>query len=355
MKAAATLITLVILVIIIISVGILLWLYLIGYFTQVKQAGETSTTKSLEVLSSCIKIEEAFQNKFFIRNCGSGVINNDTLNVYVDGELNSFDLNPSSIDGGKTGTINLKGIWGISIGTHSLRIVNPNAETSTYFEAQLPDSCVLALDFDEGSGTRTIDFSLYRNDGTLGNGSAWSIPTWVAGKHGEALNFNGSQIVNVSKSNSLNLTKITIEAWIRPIGPTGYDQAIVVKGADVYNLEFESYLNLSFVIRDVGYVIRGIDSDFKISWGVWQHVAVTYDGVNARFYLNGIEDIKSFPYGDINTNPPFEGDICIGCHNYWFFKGGNPSNTIYFNGIIDSVRVYDKALTPDETLNFRII
>jgi hypothetical protein len=103
-----------------------------GFFTQISQTGEVRTEKSLEVLSSCMKIEEAFQNKFFIRNCGNGLITNDTLNVYVDDELTGFDLDPVSIDGGKTGTITVSST--VSVGQHFLKITNPNTEASTYFE-----------------------------------------------------------------------------------------------------------------------------------------------------------------------------------------------------------------------------
>jgi len=134
MKAAVTLVTLVIIFAITVVIGLLMWLYLTGYFTQVKKAGEVGTERSLEVLSSCIKIEEAFQNKFFVRNCGNGVITDDSLNVYVDDELMNFDLDPVSIDGGKTGSITLNDVSSISVGQHSLRITNPNTEALTYFE-----------------------------------------------------------------------------------------------------------------------------------------------------------------------------------------------------------------------------
>lgn len=211
---------------------------------------------------------------------------------------------------------------------------------------------VLCLKFDEGYGTRTRDSSIYNNDGFLGNGSAWSIPIWVEGKYGKALNFNGSQFVNVSGSSSLSPTKITIEAWIKPngpvcVGPNCYDQAIVIKGDDVYTFAVDKFNNLSFGRRVDTTTNKYNESDFKIIWGTWQHVAVSYDGINARFYLNGVEDTKSLPYGDLYLASSWK-DVCIGCHNYWLANGGNPTTTDYFNGTIDSVRIYDKVLSQAE-------
>ncbi|NIO44377.1 MAG: hypothetical protein GTN36_02375 [Candidatus Aenigmarchaeota archaeon] len=167
MKAATTLITLTIVVAIVVSVGLMIWLYLSGFFSEVSRTGEVRTEESLKTLSSCMKIEEASKNKFFIRNCGNGVITNDTLNVYIDDELFDFDLEPSSIEGKKAGAIVLHGVGDMSEGQHSLKIINPNTEALTNFEAEILESLVLDLNFDEGSGNIAFDSSEYGNDGTI--------------------------------------------------------------------------------------------------------------------------------------------------------------------------------------------
>src|SRR3989338_9509033 len=65
--------------------------------------------------------------------------------------------------------------------------------------------------FNEGIGPYAGDSSGNRNQGTLTNG-----PTWVDGKRGKALSFDGSNdYVNVASSTSLNITNaITISGWI---------------------------------------------------------------------------------------------------------------------------------------------
>jgi len=65
----------------------------------------------------------------------------------------------------------------------------------------------------------------------------------------------------------------------------------------------------------------------------WVHVAATFDGTTARLYING-EEIGSgaFSFGN---NPTAE--MRIGSYN-------NDSPT--YNGDIDEVRIYNRALTP---------
>jgi archaellum component FlaF (FlaF/FlaG flagellin family) len=360
MKGAVDLITLIIVACMVVSIGLMLWFYLNSYYSQVSQTGEARTQRSLETLSSCMRIEEAFQNKFFIRNCGNGVITNNTLNVYVDGELINFNLTPSSIDGGKTGTLIVRS-WGLSVGQHALRITNPNFETSTLFEATLPDSCVLALDFDEGSGTMVYDSSPYHNGGNLANASAsytcgvnGACPSWVDGKLGKALYFDGKgDYVDISNSKSLNITKdITIEAWIKSSLNTNSinDMRIIVRKE--MNFEFQFYGETQNGLFDMkvqnssacGYECssEAVDIPNHAAF-TWHHFLGRRKGNLVELYVDGIlKGSDSNFLGDIKTS---DDDLNIGGTDW----GAN------FNGTIDSVRIYNKALTPDQTLNFRII
>ena len=231
MRGAVTLINLIIILAIVIAIGSMVWFFLSGFFTELRETGKESTQETLEVLTSCMKIEEAYQNKFFIRNCGKGVITNNSLNVYVDEELIDFDLNPISIGEGGTGAVILTDVGGISSGQHSLRITNPNTETLTDFEASVPlllESCVLALDFDEGLGTISYDKSGFGNDGTLYNRTTIcsdpptvGCPKWMDGKFGKTLSFDGHyDYVYIPLSSSLDITdgQISVGAWVKPMG-----------------------------------------------------------------------------------------------------------------------------------------
>jgi len=353
MKAAVTLITLIIIVSITISIGLLLWFFMGGYFSQVRLAGENRTQRGLEVLSSCMKIEEAFQNKFFIRNCGNGVITNNTLNVYVDDELFNFDLDPPSIDGGKTGTLNLKA-WGMSTGQHTLRITNPNTDIATLFEANLPDSCVLALDFDEGSGNIAHDLSGYNNHGTLYNGTTScygdNCPTWVDGKFGKAIKFDGIEdYINVPNSASLNVTEFTVIAWVYANSFLTYS-AIVSEsngggGGAWYWILYSPSGNLRAVIENSSGTST-TTSSILISTAKWYFTSIVVNSTHISLYVNdNLIGSSALTF----TPRPFNAPLLISGYQP-FFPGGTA-----WNGTIDELRVYNKALTPYETLNFRII
>jgi Concanavalin A-like lectin/glucanases superfamily len=66
----------------------------------------------------------------------------------------------------------------------------------------------------------------------------------------------------------------------------------------------------------------------------WSHVAVTYDGAKLRLYFDGAKTSSRAATGTIlrSTSP------------LWI--GGNRPYGEYFHGVIDEVRVYNRALTP---------
>ena len=70
--------------------------------------------------------------------------------------------------------------------------------------------------------------------------------------------------------------------------------------------------------------------------GAWTHVALTYNGSQLRLYVNGVQVASGAASGAIqsSTSP------------LWI--GGNQPYGEYFKGLIDDVRVYNRALTPAE-------
>ncbi len=87
--------------------------------------------------------------------------------------------------------------------------------TATTPDAPLtPPGLVGAWGFNEGTGPTTADSSGNGNLGTLVGGASWS----TQGRYGGALSFNGSNsLVQVADSASLDLTTaMTLSAWIMP-------------------------------------------------------------------------------------------------------------------------------------------
>jgi len=341
MHAVSKIIVIILILMIVVAIASLFWIFSSGLFSSVTQTGTSSISHITEVMSSCMRIESLYQNKIYLRNCGQGLITNDSLNIYIDDVPFSFNMTPSSINANELATIAMP-VWGISIGSHNLRITNPNTELIKTVESILPDSCVLSLDFDEGSGTIAHDSSVYHNDGILL--PVGSEPLWVQGKFGKALNFDGlNDIVYVQNGGGLNITNtITLEAWV--YAKKAQEQYVINKGD--YRLGFNSWPNLNFYFVNSSY----LDEDYIISLSSqpinkWLHIAATYNRYENKIRLYADGELKK-EEGGITGSPIATANNNLNISSF--------AGQYFFNGTIDSIRIFNKALTPDETVILRI-
>jgi chitodextrinase len=193
---------------------------------------------------------------------------------------------------------------------------------------------VAGYSFDAGSGTSVADVS--------GNGNTGSITaaTWVSGKYGGALSFNGSNArVGVPASTSLNVTSaMTLMAWIQPTASQSGWRTIMQREPDAYVLNAS---NANGPLRPSGGGTLGgsfqwVSGPTASPVNAWTHVALTYDGAVLRLYVNGTQVATTPAAGSIETttNP------------LWI--GGNSPYGEYFQGLIDEARVYDRALNATE-------
>lgn len=212
---------------------------------------------------------------------------------------------------------------------------------------------VLALSFNEVSGTVANDSSGNANSGSVAGA------TRVAGQtgFGGALSFDGiSSIVNVAHSASLALsTGMTLEAWVNPsanagVAPNGGWRTVILKERGIDSLAYALYGNdgNSNPSRPAGYIHNGItpgtDKEATagpaLPIGVWSHIAVTFDNSSIRLYVNGVLRSTFAAAGAIaaSTEP-----LRIGGNNVFSSPG-----TEFFAGLIDEVRVYNRALSAAE-------
>jgi hypothetical protein len=85
------------------------------------------------------------------------------------------------------------------------------------------------------------------------------------------------------------------------------------------------------------------ESKKDIKAGTWTHIAVTYDGKEKVFYINGEEDSKVSATGKIQMT-----DDSLGIAAEVRIPSRGDANQRYYKGIIDEVRISDIARTPDE-------
>jgi len=213
--------------------------------------------------------------------------------------------------------------------------------------AVVTDGLVSWWKFDETIGTNAAD-SQGSNDGTLTNGPAWTTTTAGAASSG-ALSFDGTDdYVSVPDDNSLDLTAaLTVEVWIKPTADqTNASVNIIDKDSITgYRLQFEKTTNIIEFSVGNGTQQRFWSANGSITPGSWHHVAMTLSGGTLRGYINSIEVGSLTGIGAITANGI---DLAIGA-----YRDGNAE---FFKGVIDDVRIYDRALTADEIeTNFNAI
>ncbi len=190
---------------------------------------------------------------------------------------------------------------------------------------------VAAYGFEEGTGTSVTDASGKSNVGTV-SGATWA----AAGRFGKALNFNGgSSMVTVTDSATLDLTTgMTLEAWVYPTTLSSSWTDIIFKSGDAY---FLMGTTPTSQFPDVGgsFATANAYGTSALPLNTWSHIAGSYDGTTMRFYLNGIQVSSRAQTGAIATST---GDLSIGGD-----AGGQ-----YWTGMIDEVRIYNRALTATE-------
>lgn len=197
--------------------------------------------------------------------------------------------------------------------------------------------------FDEGSGTTAFDSSGNNNNGTLING-----PTWIDGKYGKALSFDGlNDYVKINNSPSLqnaNAT-VTLSAWIYTKSSDAGSQMILLKRDHYEDKQWyfrlwyvNGALHLDFVIIDDTGTVRDATGTMPVLANQWNHVATVYDKYAqiVTLYLNGNGEIIPFPY----NMKSYSSNVYIGAQV--------PYSDSFFNGTIDEVKIYSRALSAGE-------
>lgn len=247
---------------------------------------------------------------------------------------------------------------------------NPNADWVLHlFPTPARDSSLVGhWNFEEGSGTTTADQSTNGNNGLL---LSHTIPIgWSNSPFGSScLDFNGvtatasNRVLAVSNSASLELTgAMTLTAWVNRRSLTNHGR-IVSKASG------RNPTTSGFALNEEGWwgnydgqwafqIASNLTTTCSVTvtnpgaiyHNQWVHLAGIYNpndqgGPSMRIYTNGVlgasktTGVPSQQYNNVNNR------VYIGASGTPF---GTFSQHNWFNGQIDEVRIYNRALTSSE-------
>ena len=213
---------------------------------------------------------------------------------------------------------------------------------------------VVALNFNEGTGTTTADMSGNNHSGTLING-----PVWVAGKYGQGITTDGSSnYVDIPDHNDFTLDPAQSYTWSAWVKNNSFKEWSTVWSQTTNSNNFFYFYAHTSTDPDGGPVTNGISvywwsnngagkvglhsNNNVLTAGQWSYVTVTYDASQSQsnrftIYVNGIDvtnrgDISST--GTLVTIDP--GSIRV---------ASNQPYGEYLNGSVDEVRFYRRLLS----------
>ncbi|MFH1723798.1 MAG: LamG-like jellyroll fold domain-containing protein [Elusimicrobiota bacterium] len=187
--------------------------------------------------------------------------------------------------------------------------------------------------FDEGSGSVANDGSGHDNDGMI-HGATWTTDS-ISG--GQALSFDGNGHVEIPPSSDFYYDRgYTFSLWFKASTVDAYQGQMGQHSGRQY---INFYLNLDRLRweTDAG---QAFYANTRIEAGKWYHIVGTYDFSTrlAQLYVYGRLENQAILTSDKNfSNIP----LAIGSYSVGYFP---------FNGVVDEVSLYNRALSPEEIM-----
>ncbi len=198
--------------------------------------------------------------------------------------------------------------------------------TASVLTAQIPPSGLVSWWPGDGNANDIVGGS----NGTFQNGAQYL----QSGKVAEAFWLDGTNdYVDVP---SINLGRaFSVELWMCPLGGSGHLVSNSSSSSNYGALVFDTFYGNHVYYSQGGYS-RVSSAGGSVPSNTWSHIALTYDGFLSRLYINGtLHSTSSTPYLMTFNNP-----LRLG---YSVDNAGS-----HFNGLMDEVTLYDRALSAEE-------
>ncbi len=209
------------------------------------------------------------------------------------------------------------------------------------------DNLVLNMPFSEGTGTTTYDKSPYGNDGTI------TGATWTTGKYGNALSFDGindyvGSGTNIGAMSFQRTDPFSVSLWVKAGLYTS--NAGIVQHQDGTNFDGWYLGTNSAGMPSMTLATSGTDkysvnpTSAALPIGEWMHVVYTYDGSSDGSGFKLYEDGNAISLSVIDNDC----GATIAYSSAALEIGRRKFSSIEFNGTIDEVRIYNRAVSEDE-------
>jgi len=202
----------------------------------------------------------------------------------------------------------------------------------------------------EGTGRTIYDLSGNGNHGTLEGDTHW-----VAGKYGSCLSFDGDgDYVDVDnnpyQTSNIFSSGLSFSVWIKsPFAKDNNRRSIVGGGGanhyysagGIYVYTGSDYTYVAMEIYRGDYYTASTDGVINLTSDNWYHIVGVYNSLSnqVEIYLNGVNEVNTSVSESGTTYDPDN-----------FYIGRNPRSSFNptFNGLIDNVMVFDRALSAEE-------
>jgi hypothetical protein len=164
------------------------------------------------------------------------------------------------------------------------------------------------------------------------------MPFDATGTQGQYVNCGADPLFDITEA-------ITVGAWVNIRSLPDVWRAIITKGDSAWRLATrDTTSSFQFAIAGSARGWPGADGATEVGFDSWHYVCGTYDKINGiSLYVDGVLDA---------VNPNLDG-IDVDTWNVWI--GANEEDQAwrpyrFFDGMIDEVVIYDRALTEEEIL-----
>lgn len=219
-----------------------------------------------------------------------------------------------------------------------------------YADTVMTDTPVSYYRLDD-AGTTMYDATNHRNNGSYGSSVTKRVTGLISNVSDTAAGFPGgawsaNSIAKVAQSSLLQPTAVSVEAWVKETATNSGGTIDLVsygqQSAEPYALQITSGNALSFVVSTSTPATLTATSSTAMTAGTVYHVVGTFDGSNAKLYINGTQSASTNGSGNVSYT---------GISTYGLAIGATQSTTRnVFNGTLDEVAVYDHALSASSVL-----